>query len=125
MRAYSKAFSRRVYRSAVLTRNSYKKKRSEDYRSRSMTVDAPEHIRRFLLHVLPSGFTRIRYFGFLSNTSKKHSIPLIRQSLGQSPDLPEKVELSVKEMMLNLTGIDITRCPRCKTGTMVIIGRSR
>ncbi|MEA1927969.1 MAG: IS91 family transposase [Candidatus Auribacterota bacterium] len=98
------------------------KKRSEDYRSRSMTVDATEFIRRFLLHTLPSGFMRIRYFGFLANTSKKHAIPLIRQSLGQSPDLPEKVELSVKEMMLNLTGIDISRCPRCKTGTMVNIG---
>jgi Putative transposase len=98
------------------------KKRSEDYRSRSMTVDANEFIRRFLLHVLPSGFMRIRYFGFLSNASKKHTVPLIRQSLGQSPDLPEKVELSIKEMMLNLTGIDISRCPRCKTGTMVNIG---
>ena len=65
---------------------------------------------------------RIRYFGFLANVAKKHAIPLIRQALGQSPDLPEKVELSVKEMMLNLTGIDITRCPRCKTGTMVNIG---
>ena len=97
------------------------KKRSEDHRSRSMTVDASEFIRRFLLHVLPANFMRIRYFGFLSNASKKHSIPLIRQSLGQSSELPEKVELSVKEMMLHLAGIDITRCPRCQTGTMVIV----
>ncbi len=97
------------------------KKRSEDYRSRPMPVDASEFIRRFLLHVLPANFMRIRYFGFLSNASKKHSIPLIRQSLGQSSELPEKVELSVKEMMLHLAGIDITRCPRCQTGTMVIV----
>ena len=97
------------------------KKRSEDYRSRPMPVDASEFIRRFLLHVLPANFMRIRYFGFLSNASKKYAIPLIRQSLGQSFELPEKVELSVKEMMLHLTGIDITRCPRCQTGTMVIV----
>ena len=97
------------------------KKRSEDYRSRSMTVDASEFIRRFLLHVLPEDFMRIRYFGFLSNASKKHAIALIRQSLGQAPHLPEKVELSIEEMMLQLTGIDITRCPRCQTGTMAIV----
>ena len=97
------------------------KKRSEDSRTRTMTVPASEFIHRFLLHVLPSGFTRIRYFGFLSNASKKQAIPLIRQSLGQFPELPEKVELSIQEMMLQLTGADITRCPRCRTGTMVIV----
>lgn len=97
------------------------KKRSEDHRPRTMTVTADEFIRRFLLHVLPPDFMRIRYFGFLANACKKQAIPLIRQSLGHSPHLAEKIGLSVEEMMLKLTGIDITRCPRCRTGTMKII----
>ena len=97
------------------------KKRSQDSRNRTITVTASEFIRRFLLHVLPPDFMRIRYFGFLANVSKGHAIPLLRQYLGQSPQLPEKIELSVKEIMLKLTGIDITRCPRCRTGTMKIV----
>jgi hypothetical protein len=97
---------------------SYKKPR-QDSRSKLITLPATEFIRRFLLHSLPPGFMRIRYFGYLSNISKSKAIPLIRQSLGQSPQLPEKIELSVKEMMLELTGIDITRCPRCHNGTMI------
>jgi len=41
-----------------------------------MTVDADEFIRRFLLHVLPKGFMKIRYFGFLANKNKKKAIPI-------------------------------------------------
>jgi len=44
-----------------------------------MTLDADEFIRRFLLHVLPKGLMKIRYFGFLSHTNKKEQIPLIRK----------------------------------------------
>ena len=97
------------------------KARADDYHSKRMTLTVNEFIRRFLLHVLPEGFMRIRHFGYLSNVSKKHSLPVIRHCLGHSPSLPEKTVPSVREMMLRLTGKDITRCPRCKSGTMVII----
>ena len=88
---------------------------------RSMTLDAREFIRRFLLHVLPSGFMKIRYFGFLSHTNKKEQIPLIRKLIDPDADLPEKISETVCEMMLRLTGEDITCCPKCKRGKMVRI----
>ena len=88
---------------------------------KQMTLDADEFIRRFLLHVLPKGFFKIRYFGFLSHTNKKHLIPLIRELIDANAILPEKINESISEMMLRLTGIDIGCCPRCKKGKMTVI----
>jgi hypothetical protein len=86
-----------------------------------MTLWADEFIRRFLLHVLPSGFMKIRYFGFLAHTNKKHAIPLIRELIGGRAKLPEKLEETIVEMMLRLTGTDITCCPECGKGKMQLI----
>jgi len=82
------------------------------------TIDAVEFIRRFLLHVLPKGFMRIRYFGLFANRYKKDNIVSCRKHLGLSEELPEVVEASVQEMMLKLTGINIMQCPFCGKGTM-------
>jgi len=84
-------------------------------------LDAVEFIRRFLLHVLPKGFMRIRHFGFLANRCKKDNVRLCRGFLGRSPDLPEFVKESIQEVMLKLTGTDITR-PACRTTSA---GRNR
>ena len=89
--------------------------------TRQMTLAAEEFIRRFLLHVLPSGFMKIRYFGFLSHTNKKKSIPLLRELIDPDADLPKKLKETVQEMMFRLTGEDITCCPVCKKGKMKII----
>jgi predicted Zn-ribbon and HTH transcriptional regulator len=88
---------------------------------REMTLDAQEFIRRFLLHVLPAGFIKIRYFGFLAHTNKNKQIPLIRKLIDPDADLPEKIKETVCEMMLRLTGTDITCCPKCKRGKMITI----
>jgi hypothetical protein len=85
------------------------------------TIDAVEFIRRFLLHELPSGFVKIRHYGFLSNHNRRKNIAKIRQLHGL-PDLAETVEKSLEEMMLSLTGIDIYLCPCCGKGKMHIIG---
>jgi len=85
-----------------------------------MDLTADEFIRRFLLHVLPRGFMKIRYFGFLAHTNKKQAVSLIRRLLGVTTNL-EKTKETIPEMMLRLTGTDITCCPRCKKGTMTII----
>jgi hypothetical protein len=50
-----------------------------------MTLDAVEFIRRFLLHVLPSGFVHIRHFGFLANRKRKEKLALCRSLLPPSP----------------------------------------
>jgi Putative transposase len=87
-----------------------------------MVLEAHEFIRRFLLHVLPVGFMRIRHFGFLANRSKKHSLPQCRKLLGLNPALPDVPKTSAHALLLELTGIDLSRCPSCKQGTMIVVG---
>jgi GTP cyclohydrolase FolE2 len=70
------------------------------------------------MHLLPKCFVRIRHFGFLSNRIKKNNIRKIRDSLGQSTVELEMHKKTIEEIMLKLTGVDITRCPCCKKGTM-------
>ena len=84
-----------------------------------MTLAADEFIRRFLLHVLPKGFMKIRYFGFLAHRNKKQCIPLLRKLINPKAKLPEKSKETVAQMMLRLTGIDLTSCPECKKGRMI------
>jgi len=98
----------------------YRDRKDKD-RLKTMTLPAQEFIRRFLLHVLPEGFMRIRHFGFLSNRAKKRALPQCRKLLGLNPALPEIPKKSPQDLMLELTGIDISRCPNCKKGTMVIV----
>jgi hypothetical protein len=70
--------------------------RYKDYRhdsqQKTMTLDAEEFIRRFLLHVLPNGFQRIRYYGFLGNRYRNEKLARCRQLLGMAacePPAPE------------------------------------
>jgi hypothetical protein len=53
-----------------------------------MTLPAEEFIRRFLIHVLPDGFHRIRYFGFLGNCHRARKLTLCRELLGMTPGEP-------------------------------------
>lgn len=85
------------------------------------TLSAERFIGRFLLHVLPNQFMRIRHFGFLANRAKKEKLPLCRHALGICSDLPELENKSPQQLMLELVGIDITLCPACKKGTLRVI----
>ena len=89
---------------------------------KTMTLEAQEFIRRFLLHVLPAGFMRIRHFGFLANRSKKHALARCRTLLDLDPALPQSAILSAKDLLLKITGVDLSRCPCCHEGTMITIG---
>lgn len=86
---------------------------------KNLTVKTEEFIRRFLLHVLPGGFMKIRYFGFLAHTNKRTCIPLIRQLINPKAEHVEKLPETVQEMMQRLIGVDITLCPECRKGEMV------
>ena len=99
---------------------SYRDRKDKD-RKKTLTLDAQEFIRRFLLHVIPEGFMRIRHFGFLANRAKKQNLSRCRELLGLNPALPEIPDRSTQDLLLELTGIDISRCPNCKKGTMVIV----
>ena len=94
--------------------------RKDQNRKKIMTLDAHEFIRRFLLHVIPKGFVRVRHFGFLANRSKA-LLAKCRQLLGVVPALHELPAKSVHELVLQLTGIDITRCPLCQKGTLLFL----
>jgi hypothetical protein len=99
------------------------KDRKNGNAKRTMTIDAEEFIRRFLLHVLPKGFAKIRYYGFLSHTRKKSAISQIRRIIDPLMVVPEVKRESIRETMQRVTGIDITRCPQCGTGRIVVISR--
>ena len=87
-----------------------------------MTLEAQEFIRRFLLHVLPEGFMRIRHFGFLANRSKKQALAQCRKLLDLDPALPQSPILSAKDLLLRITGVDLSRCPCCQKGTLIVVG---
>ncbi|MFQ5334720.1 MAG: IS91 family transposase [Flavobacteriales bacterium] len=89
--------------------------------AKTMTLKADEFIRRFLLHVLPDGFMRIRHYGFLANRCKKDNIQRIRQLNNISETVTVKTKKTTQELMLELTGTDITLCPCCKKRTMRVI----
>jgi hypothetical protein len=80
-----------------------------------MTVDAVEFTRRFLLHVLPAGFVKIRHFGFLTNANRRVSLPLCRSLLAQS-------EQAVAQLLTDPQTRAVQRkCPLCRTGTLHVI----
>lgn len=85
-------------------------------------LTAVEFIRRFLLHVVPPKFMRIRHFGLLANRNKKRNIPLCRKLLGVVGDLPVREKKSVQELMFKLTGKDIGLCPYCGKGHLTETG---
>lgn len=82
-------------------------------RSEIAQLDAHTFIKRFLMHVLPSGFVRIRHYGLLANRCKAYTLPLCRQALGQEGPPSQPEPKSVAQWMQQWTGIDIMRCPAC------------
>ena len=101
--------------------------RYKDYahgnRRKVMRLEATEFIRRFLLHVLPRGFMRIRHYGLLANRAKKLKLAQARSALDQPPPAshPSEPE-SVEAFWLRVAKRDIHQCPHCHAGRMVIIG---
>ena len=83
----------------------------------TMTLKAEEFIRRFLLHVLPKGFVKVRHFGFLANHSRRDNVILYRRLLvASSTGLPHLAppDLQSNEAEANTAH----RCPRCTVGSM-------
>ncbi len=81
-----------------------------------MELSGPEFLRRFFLHVLPTGFTRIRHYGFLGTGVRQQRLPLIRSLIGQSE--PPKQNTSPRQRLEQLTGIRLCACPHCNTGEL-------
>jgi hypothetical protein len=101
--------------------------RWKDYRNggrqKIMTLAASEFIRRFLIHVLPEGFQRIRYYGFLANRYREQKLARCRQLLAMpQPEPPhDHSARDYRDEYQELTGASLTECPACQRGHMVII----
>jgi hypothetical protein len=83
----------------------------------TMTLSATEFIRRFLLHVLPSGFVKIRHFGFLANRNRSARLSLCRQHLNAPPLTKAPVGLLTDDQQRAVERC----CPLCQDGTLCII----
>ena len=99
----------------------YRDRKIQD-RQKLMTLDAEEFIRRFLLHVIPKGFMRVRHYGFLAN-HRKDCLSKCRQLMGLSPQPSQPPHRTTEELMRTLTGIDITQCPHCQKGTLIWVSK--
>ena len=103
--------------------------RWKDYRDRdaqkTMTLTAEEFIRRFLLHVLPPGLQRIRYYGFLGNRYRKEKLALCRSLLQVNSTTAQKAGAEApadyRDRYEALTGISLHACPVCRRGRLMII----
>ena len=86
-------------------------------RVKVMSLEVDEFLRRFLLHVVPRGFMRIRHFGLLANRTRRGTLARCRDLLGQPP-AEETPRASVTALLQRLTGVDLARCPVCGEGRM-------
>jgi hypothetical protein len=93
--------------------------RRQGNRVQTMRLDADEFIRRFLLHVLPHGFMRLRHYGFLANRHKARTLRRCRELLGQPAEPPPRRPMRVIQWMHEVTGIDLTQCPHCGARPLV------
>ncbi|MFH0864980.1 MAG: IS91 family transposase [Bacteroidota bacterium] len=94
----------------------------KDYKSaglkKNISIDAVEFIRRFLQHVLPAGFYKIRYFGFMAMCNMKSKLEVCFNLIEKVTFLPFLQGLTALEVWRSITGQDPLCCPKCKTGRM-------
>ncbi len=105
---------------------------SNPQKPRRVALPAIEFIRRFLLHVLPSGFVKIRHYGLMAPCNAKTKLEKARKLILQMDLTGGNQQMVVKqrgewetvpqpwqELLYHLTGLDLRTCPQCKIGTLV------
>jgi len=96
-------------------------------RNKIMTLSAEEFIRRFLLHVLPFNFHRIRYYGLLGNRYRKEKLAQCRELLGMKAESNELEDADApgdyRDRYEALTGVSLRHCPKCHTGRMIVLAQ--
>ena len=91
---------------------------------RMITLQHTEFIRRYLMHVLPSGFQKIRYYGFLTNRNKSKNLRLIFTLQGHQRFKARYTGLSIAELLKKIWNVDISLCPVCGCYNMQSLGRT-
>jgi hypothetical protein len=94
---------------------------ADNNRLKTMTLSTTEFIRRFLLHVLPEGFRRIRYYGFLATRARGERLARIREYFRLKAPEKKKGTRTCVEIVKELTGFDPLQCPLCKLGRLAWI----
>ena len=87
---------------------------------KEMTLTHQEFLRRFEQHILPRRFVKIRSFGYLKNCGKTARLQALRKGMNIAP-MPPKVMVSVRQRILEKYGKDISICPTCNKGIMVLM----
>ena len=90
---------------------------------KQMTLPVHDFIARFMLHILPHGFAKVRSYGWLAGRKKTATLAAIRAVLKVKPPPPPPADESAPERIARLTGVDVTRCPLCKTGRLLYVQR--
>jgi hypothetical protein len=90
---------------------------------RLISLDNREFIRRYLMHVLPSGFQKIRYYGFLNNRMKSKNLKVIFKLQGYQKFRRRYQNLSIQELLKSVWDFDISICPECGCHGMKLLGR--
>jgi hypothetical protein len=97
----------------------------DDNAQKTMTLEADEFIRRFLLHVLPQGLQRIRYYGLLGNRHRQEKLEQCRKLLEMEPTTPAETDVKApsdyRDRYEALTGVSLHECPICHKGRMVTV----
>ena len=83
-----------------------------------MIIHAGEFIRRFLLHVLPKAFCKIRYYGIIANRNRKTNLAAVRKQFKVAQPINNYKDESWQELLQRLTGFNVNQCPECKMETM-------
>jgi hypothetical protein len=97
----------------------YRDRRNGNARA-ELTLEAPEFVRRFLRHVVPKRFVRVRHYGVLANPLKAELVPLCRRLLATGTLIAKTIE-SWQQIIRRLTGVDPERCSRCGQGRYVVV----
>jgi Putative transposase len=91
-------------------------------RLREMTLSGEEFLPRFLLHVLPDRFVRIRYYGLLANRHRQKALALCREVLPGPPARPKPLKTDWRDRLHSLTGIDPLQCKVCGQKALRLVG---
>jgi hypothetical protein len=94
---------------------------ADNGKSEIMSLSVFEFIRRFLLHVVPRRFVKVRYYGLLSHRDRKKKMELCRKALGVDCEIKQELPDSLQALYEILTGEKIDKCPYCRKGSLVHI----
>ena len=117
------AISNSRIKSVTSTKVTYAAKDYKTGEHKEVTITQLEFIRSFMMHVLPSGFQKIRYYGFLNNRSKKINLKLIVKLTGKELFQSKFISMKHDELLLLLWNINVHLCPECGCSSMRHAGR--